>query len=388
MPRESAIPIDLPSLDDLFTTQAERDEVGCEKVGVIPLYMIDPFPDHPFRVDDDALRDMAESVSRFGVLVPALVRPKENGRYEMVSGHRRKRAAEMAGLEALPAVVREMTYDEAVIAMVDANIQRENVLPSEKAFAYKMKIDALSRQGYRSDLTCAPVGHKLANARSRDIVAEQSGESKSQVQRYVRLTHLNPDLLDMVDGGSMAMRPAVEISYLSEREQDDLLDAMGMEACTPSHAQAIRMRRLSEQGALSREAMASIMGERKPNQVEQFRIPREKIERFFKPGTSREAVEARIVKALELLERHERKRAASAEAHRQAKGDVRPDPAYVATRAFSGFPPPHTPPPSGDYQPKKGMATNLAGNKTSYRRETKTEGGSAGPPSVLEGGSQ
>ena len=212
MPRESAIPIDLPSLDDLFTTQAERDEVGCEKVGVIPLYMIDPFPDHPFRVDDDALRDMAESVSRFGVLVPALVRPKENGRYEMVSGHRRKRAAEMAGLEALPAVVREMTYDEAVIAMVDANIQRENVLPSEKAFAYKMKIDALSRQGYRSDLPCAPVGHKLANARSRDIVAEQSGESKSQVQRYVRLTHLNPDLLDMVDGGSMAMRPAVEIS--------------------------------------------------------------------------------------------------------------------------------------------------------------------------------
>lgn len=149
----------------------------------------------------------------------------------------------------------------------------------------------------------------MANARSRDIVAEQSGESKSQVQRYVRLTHLNPDLLDMVDGGSMAMRPAVEISYLSEREQDDLLDAMGMEACTPSHVQAIRMRRLSEQGALSREAMASIMGERKPNQVEQFRIPREKIERFFKPGTSREAVEARIVKALELLERHERKRA-------------------------------------------------------------------------------
>ena len=207
MPRESAIPIDLPSLDDLFTTQAERDEVGCEKVGVIPLYMIDPFPDHPFRVDDDALRDMAESVSRFGVLVPALVRPKENGRYEMVSGHRRKRAAEMAGLEALPAVVREMTYDEAVIAMVDANIQRENVLPSEKAFAYKMKIDALSRQGYRSDLTCAPVGHKLANVRSRDIVAEQSGESKSQVQRYVRLTHLNPDLLDMVDGGRWPCAP-------------------------------------------------------------------------------------------------------------------------------------------------------------------------------------
>ena len=182
-----------------------------------------------------------------------------------------------------------MTYDEAVIAMVDANIQRENVLPSEKAFAYKMKIDALSRQGYRSDLTCAPVGHKLANARSRDIVAEQSGESKSQVQRYVRLTHLNPDLLDMVDGGSMAMRPAVEISYLRRSW--------------------FWVKRRPEQGALSREAMASIMGERKPNQVEQFRIPREKIERFFKPGTSREAVETRIVKALELLERHERKRA-------------------------------------------------------------------------------
>ena len=226
-----------------------------------------------------------------------------------MSGHRRKRAAELAGLGELPAVVRDMTRDEAIVAMVDANMQRENVLPSEKAFAYKMKVDALSRQGYRSDLTCAPSGHKLVNARSRDIVAGQSGESKSQVQRYIRLTHLAPELLDMVDGGSMAMRPAVEISYLSEREQGDLLDAMGMEACTPSHAQAIRMRRLSEQGALSREAMASIMGERKPNQVEQFRIPREKIERFFKPGTSREAVEARIVRALELLERHERKRA-------------------------------------------------------------------------------
>ena len=180
MPRESAIPIDLPSLDDLFTTQAERDEVGCEKVGVIPLYMIDPFPDHPFRVDDDALRDMAESVSRFGVLVPALVRPKENGRYEMVSGHRRKRAAEMAGLEALPAVVREMTYDEAVIAMVDANIQRENVLPSEKAFAYKMKIDALSRQGYRSDLTCAPVGHKLATHARATLWRNNRGRAKAK----------------------------------------------------------------------------------------------------------------------------------------------------------------------------------------------------------------
>ena len=274
------------SLDDLFTTQAERERWAARKWGH-PLYMIDPFPDHPFRVDDDALRDMAESVSRFGVLVPALVRPKENGRYEMVSGHRRKRAAEMAGLEALPAVVREMTYDEAVIAMVDANIQRENVLPSEKAFAYKMKIDALSRQGYRSDLTCAPVGHKLANARSRDIVAEQSGESKSQVQRYVRLTHLNPDLLDMVDGGRWPCAPRGD--QLSVRKGAGRpARRHGDGGVHASHAQAIRMRRLSEQGALSREAMASIMGERKPNQVEQFRIPREKIERFFKPGTSRE----------------------------------------------------------------------------------------------------
>ncbi|MFR5827730.1 MAG: ParB/RepB/Spo0J family partition protein [Adlercreutzia equolifaciens] len=307
MPRESAIPIDLPSLDDLFTTQAERDEVGCEKVGVIPLYMIDPFPTIPSASMTRLARHGRE---RFQIR-RARARAREAERRTGATRYERPqtRALPRWRLEALPAVVREMTYDEAVIAMVDANIQRENVLPSEKAFAYKMKIDALSRQGYRSDLTCAPVGHKLANARSRDIVAEQSGESKSQVQRYVRLTHLNPDLLDMVDGGAMAMRPAVEISYLSEREQDDLLDAMGMEACTPSHAQAIRMRRLSEQGALSREAMASIMGERKPNQVEQFRIPREKIERFFKPGTSREAVEARIVKALELLERHERKRA-------------------------------------------------------------------------------
>lgn len=237
MPRESAIPIDLPSLDDLFTTQAERDEVGCEKVGVIPLYMIDPFPDHPFRVDDDALRDMAESVSRFGVLVPALVRPKENGRYEMVSGHRRKRAAEMAGLEALPAVVREMTYDEAVIAMVDANIQRENVLPSEKAFAYKMKIDALSRQGYRSDLTWCPSGAQVGQRTlARHCGGTIGGEQKPSTALRPPHAPQPRSARHGGTGGSMAMRPAVEISYLSEREQDDLLDAMGMEACTPSHA--------------------------------------------------------------------------------------------------------------------------------------------------------
>ena len=285
MPRESAIPIDLPSLDDLFTTQAERDEVGCEKVGVIPLYMIDPFPDHPFRVDDDALRDMAESVSRFGVLVPALVRPKENGRYEMVSGHRRKRAAEMAGLEAL----REMTYDEAVIAMVDANIQRENVLPSEKAFAYKMKIDALSRQGYRSDLTCAPVGHK-----SRDILAEQSGDSKSQIQRYIRLTYLLPEMLDMVDDGKIALRPAVELSYLAEQEQHFLLDTMFSEDCTPSHAQAIKMRKFSQEGKLNPDVILSIMQEEKPNQKEQIKIPKERISRYFAPGTPAQKIEDKV----------------------------------------------------------------------------------------------
>lgn len=308
MARGIAIPIDLPSVDDLFTTQEERDAADSERVEAIPLHKIDPFPDHPFRIDDAGLDDMAESVSKFGVLAPALVRPKEGGRYEMVSGHRRKRAAEMVGLAVLPAVVRQMTYDEAVIAMVDANIQRENALPSEKAFAYKMKLDALRRQGHRSDLTCAPTGHKSENRRSRDIVAEQSGESKSQVQRYIRLTRLVPGLLDAVDAGTMAMRPAVELSYLPESQQEIVLEAMSREVRAPSHSQAIRIRRLHEQGALSEREIDAIMREDKPNQAEQFRIPRKKIERFFKPGTSREAIEERIVRGLELLERRERKR--------------------------------------------------------------------------------
>lgn len=309
MARSREIPISLPSVDDLFTTQEERDEAAREKVSELPLGAIDPFPDHPFRVrDDEEMADLASSVAERGVLTPVVVRPKGDGRYELVSGHRRKRAAELAGLSEIPAIVRDMGEDEAVVAMVDANMQRERVLPSEKAFAYRMKLDAMKRQGRRTDLTCAPSGHKSRGVKARDVLAAQTGESKSQIQRYIRLTELLPELLDLVDEGRMGMRPAVELSYLPKREQVALWYAIEAQACTPSHAQAIKMRSFSREGRLSEDVILSIMCEEKPNQAEQFRMTKAKLGRFFKPGTSREAMEERIVRALELLERQERRR--------------------------------------------------------------------------------
>ena len=308
MPRAREIPFNLPSVDELFTDQEERDDAAREKVTDLPLAQIDPFPDHPFQVKDDAaMADLVASVSTVGVLTPLTVRPKEDGRYELVSGHRRKRAAELAGLSEVPAVVRDMTRDEAIVAMVDANMQREQILPSEKAFSYRMKLEALKRQGARHDLTCVPVEHKLRGAKSRDLVAMESGESASQIRRYIRLTELLPELLDMVDEGAMGMRPAVEISYLAKPEQLALYRAIGAQACTPSHAQAIKMKKLAGKGALTPAVIEAIMEESKPNQAAQFRMPQSKIERFFKPGESREAMEDRIVKGLELLEKQERK---------------------------------------------------------------------------------
>lgn len=309
MPRAREIPFNLPSVDELFTDQEERDDALREKVTDIPLSLIDPFPDHPFHVrDDDDMADLVTSVASVGILTPLTVRPKEDGRYELVSGHRRKRAAERAGLSEVPAVVRQMTRDEAIVAMVDANMQRERILPSEKAFSYKMKLEALKRQGHRTDLTCVPSEHKLRGTKARDLVARESGESASQIRRYIRLTELLPELLDMVDEGSIGMRPAVEISYLSKPEQLSLYRAIEEQVSTPSHAQAIRMRRCAEEGALTPALIRSIMEESKPNQTAHFRMSRSKIARFFKPDASRETIEERIVRGLELLERQERKR--------------------------------------------------------------------------------
>lgn len=301
--------VTLPSIDDLFTSQEERDSVAEGSVRRIPLDLIDPFPDHPFRVaDDEEMEALAESVAENGVLVPLTVTP-EDGRYTLVSGHRRKRAAELAGLEAAPCIVREMSEDEAVIAMVDSNLQRESILPSERAFAYSMRLEAMRRQGERTDLTCAQSAHKLKGRKSRDVLAEELGVSKDKVRRYVRLTHLVPGMLDLVDEGRMRMLPAVEVSYLSRREQETLLDAMRENACTPSHSQALKMKRFSQEGELDEALIRSIMEEEKPNQVESFRIPKRSIARFFRSSASLEEIEARVVRALELLEQAERKRA-------------------------------------------------------------------------------
>jgi ParB family chromosome partitioning protein len=309
MGKDKKIPFNMPSVDDLFTTQEERDDAKREKVYDIPLSEIDPFPEHPYKIrTDEAFDNLTESISTNGVLTPAVARRKDDGRYELVSGHRRLYASELAGLATLPVIVREMTHDEAVIAMVDANLQREDVLPSEKAFSYKMKLDALKRQGKRTDLTCSPPGNKLQGKKSLDVVGEEAGDSRNTVHRYIRLTELLPEILDLVDTGKVAMRPAVEISYLPKEQQAQLLDAMESEVCTPSHAQAIKLRHFSEDSRLNPDVILSIMSEEKPNQVEQLKIPKDRISKFFKQGTPTQKIEDTIVKALELYRKHERSR--------------------------------------------------------------------------------
>ena len=318
MSKGTAIDLGLTgAYNDLFSTQEERDNAGRTFVTDLPIAEISDFPDHPFKVRmDESMTEMVESVKERGVLSPVLVRPMPDGGYQMVSGHRRKFASELAELPTVPCIVRELTDDEAIIIMVDSNLQRERVLPSEKAFAYKMKLDAMKRQGERTDLTCAPTGHKLENPKSRDIVAAESGDSKSQIQRYIRLTNLVPELLDMVDNTvlkekgtlQMALRPAVELSYLPENEQNALLEVMESENCTPSHAQAIKIRDFSEKGKLNPDVILSIMQEEKPNQVEQFKMPRNRIDKFFPAGTPAQKIEDTIVKALEMYRRRERGR--------------------------------------------------------------------------------
>ena len=258
--------------------------------------------------DDEEMERLAESIAENGVLVPLTVRPSGPERYELVSGHRRARAAELAGLESAPCIVRSLTDDEATIAMVDSNLQRETILPSERAFAYSMRLEAMKRQGQRTDLTCAQLAHKSDGRRSRDILAEELGVSKDRIQRFIRLTFLIPGLLALVDEGRMKMLPAVEVSHLSQSEQEHLLDAIGAQAATPSHAQAIKLKRYSKEGSLTPALIRSIMEEEKPNQVEQFKIPRKSIARFFRPTATRDEIEGRIIRALELLEQAEARR--------------------------------------------------------------------------------
>ena len=301
----------------MFTTQEERDNAQRSYVIDLPAAQISDFPDHPFKVRmDESMMELADSVKQHGILVPSLVRPMPDGSYQMVSGHRRKRAAELAELPTVPCIVRELTDDEAIIIMVDSNLQREQVLPSEKAFAYKMKLDAMKRQGQRTDLTSNPLGRKLGGKESAEIVGKDGGDSQTQVRRFIRLTNLVPELLDMVDNSvlkekdtlQMALRPAVELSYLSKDEQNALLEVMESEDCTPSHAQAIKIRDFSEKGKLNPAVIQSILQEEKPNQVEQFKIPRNRIDKFFPAGTPAQKIEDTIVKALEMYRKRERAR--------------------------------------------------------------------------------
>ena len=294
----------LTSLDDLFTTQEERDTAKRETVLDIPLSEISDFPNHPFKVRmDDAMMEMADSIRQYGVLVPGMVRQKPDGGYEMIAGHRRKMASELAQKETMPCLVRDLSDDEAIIIMIDSNLQRETLLPSEKAFAYRMKLEAMKRQAGRpAKDNPAPLGSNLFS-RSNEELAASSPDGKTQIQRYIRLTYLIQPLLDMVDENKIAMRPAVELSYLPEKEQNMLHEMIKLEDCTPSHAQAIKMRRFAEEGKLSEEVILSIMQEEKPNQKEQFRMPRERISKYFPAGTPAQKIEDTIIKALELYQR-------------------------------------------------------------------------------------
>lgn len=319
MAKSSGLNFNLPSVDDLFSTEEERTEARLEKVVNLSPSEISDFPNHPFKVRmDAAMREMTESVKQYGVLVPALVRPKPEGGYEMVAGHRRKKAADLAGLAEIPCIVRQLTDDEATIIMVDSNLQREQILPSEKAFAYKMKLDAMKRQAGRPSLENLTPVVSEKRLRTNEELGLQVGESREQIRRYIRLTHLIPEILELVDNSvlkdqemlQIAMRPAVELSYLRKEEQADLFAIMDEMDCTPSHAQAIKMRQMSEAKTggerLAKDALVSIMKEEKPNQKEQFKIPKEKISRFFAPGTPTQKIEDTIVKALELYRKRQR----------------------------------------------------------------------------------
>lgn len=287
----------LPTLDDLFTTQAERDDAKLERVKNIPLDELHPFKNHPFKVqNNEEMERMIESIRKVGTITPALARPLPDGGYELISGHRRLAACQVLGIETMPVIVREMSDDEAVIAMVDANLQRETILPSEKAFAYKMKLDAIKHQG----VTSRQLGEKLLSITQ---VSKDSDDSERQIQRYIRLTYLIPELLSMVDDNKIAFNPAVEISYLDREEQLTLLDAINMNDCTPSHAQSIRLKKMSQDGLLTADAIYAILSEEKPNQKEQIKLPRDELRKYFPQNYSDEQIKRDILKGLELLKR-------------------------------------------------------------------------------------
>lgn len=287
----------LPTLDDLFTTQAERDDAKLERVKNIPLDELHPFKNHPFKVqNNEEMERMIESIRKVGTITPALARPLPDGGYELISGHRRLAACQVLGIETMPVIVREMSDDEAVIAMVDANLQRETILPSEKAFAYKMKLDAIKHQG----VTSRQLGEKLLSVTQ---VSKDSDDSERQIQRYIRLTYLIPELLSMVDDNKIAFNPAVEISYLDRDEQLTLLDAINMNDCTPSHAQSIRLKKMSQDGLLTADAIYAILSEEKPNQKEQIKLPRDELRKYFPQNYSDKQIKRDILKGLELLKR-------------------------------------------------------------------------------------
>ena len=296
----------LTRLDDLFTTQAQREEERLSKIRDIPLELIDDFPDHPFKVrDDEDMQQLVESIKERGVITPATVRQKEDGRYELVSGHRRKRASEHAGFETLRCEVVDLNRDEATILMVESNFQRSQILPSEKAYAYKMRLDAMKRQGFRSDLTSAPVGQKF----SVEQIAGNSADSKTQIQRYVRLTNLVPELLEFVDEGRIKMRPAVELSYLDEDCQRDVVDEIDMNDATPSHDQTIRMRKFFDEGKLTTEAIQAIMSEEKPNQKEKIVLRGDRVRQLIPKNIPVSQTEDFVCKALEHYNKYLRQRA-------------------------------------------------------------------------------
>ena len=287
----------LPTLDDLFTTQAERDDAKLERVKNISLDELHPFKNHPFKIlNNEEMERMIESIRKVGTITPALARPLPDGGYELISGHRRLAACQVLGIETMPVIVREMSDDEAVIAMVDANLQRETILPSEKAFAYKMKLEAIKHQG----VTSRQVGEKLLSVTQ---VSKDSDDSERQIQRYIRLTYLIPELLSMVDDNKIAFNPAVEISYLDREEQLTLLDAINMNDCTPSHAQSIRLKKMSQDGLLTADAIYAVLSEEKPNQKEQIKLPRDELRKYFPQNYSDEQIKRDILKGLELLKR-------------------------------------------------------------------------------------
>ena len=306
MAKGSALKMNLPSVDDLFSTEEERQEAKLKKLYDIPLSEIDDFPDHPYRVlDDEDMQALMDSISERGVITPAMVRQKENGRYEVISGHRRKRACEKLGLETLRCEVVDVTRDEAIILMVDSNSQRSEIAPCDKGRAYKMKLEAIKRQqGERTDLTCDPLGHKLEVQRSVQDLADDSQDSKTQIQRYIRLTYLVQELQDFVDEGKIKMRPAVELSYLDEESQRDVVDRIDETEVFPSHAQAIRLRKAYEEGEINYETVMKVMAEEKPNQKPKFRMSFDKLQPYLPKGYTEDKVEAFIIKALEYYQRY------------------------------------------------------------------------------------